>query len=103
MSFIFAISKNQTMKPIRNDSYEEGVDISFEDYLDIWDYASLQTIPEDWWDSNIEMIMEMHNEMYRLFTLSESSIQSRGSKIRFIGKNLEIIFSTLKKYGKLKD
>jgi len=79
---------------------ERGTD-ELESFYSIWDYVEMTTISDEFWEKNYEAIKLMTFDLWRHYSMS---IEERDDLdlIKFQGKMLEIIFSTLMKHGIIK-
>jgi hypothetical protein len=74
--------------------YERDIEVnSFEDYLDCWDFLSMDLITDKFWNENYEFIKSMTFDLYQV----EKNLGEINLKLS--AKRLEIIFSNLFKYG----
>lgn len=85
------------MENITHDSYVRDQNIySAEDYLDVWDFVSMDVITEKFWNENIDFIKELTFALYRIESHSGEFNLNKCARI------LETTFSNLLKFKMLK-
>lgn len=67
--------------------------MSLEEFYEVWDYVSELTITDDMWEQNIDCFKEITAELYRVEMMRKSNPDVN---LKLLGKQLEIIFTTLK-------
>ena len=74
--------------------YERNNDVySIDDFYDIWDNVSEDIISDEFWNSHQDFIRDITYELYRV------ELKNGKINIKVCAKRLEIMFSSLFKYG----